>query len=293
VPAKGSAVLLLALCVLGAGAAVADEDRAAADLEAARRAIEALEYPEAVNVLEALLRRGDARPAVTARAYELLATAAASSGEEAQAVWAYERLLALEPGWQPAAEQSPRLAAALERARAALPEGATLSIVLERPPTAAAGRPLTVTLVTRSDGLGLVRGARVRHRPVGARTSSQVTVRGAAPLEVVVPASSTTGRAVELWAAALDEHGNELAWVGSADAPLRVPIGPAAAPRSGNGPRGGDEGGSSVLGRWWSWTGVVALVAGGVVLGVVLTRPEPECEADRACFDVRVEAGAL
>lgn len=285
------ASLVLALSIL-AGRAEADEPEA---LVAAQRSIEALEYPEAVNVLEAFLRRGDGRPGTVTRAYELLAVAAASSGEEAQAVWAYERLLALEPSWQPPAELSPRLAAALERARAELPPGAALSVGLARPRSAAAGRPLSVTLVAEADALGIVRGARVRHRPAGARTFSQVTVRGAPPVEVVVPASATTGDAVELWAAALDEHGNEIAQLGSAGEPLRLPVGAVTATtrRVGGRTTQGEAHGPGLLGRWWFWTGVVAVVAGAAVVGFVLAQPEPDCPAERACFDVRVEAGAF
>jgi hypothetical protein len=292
----GRPVLALALFAFGARATADEPERGAAELDAARHAIESLEYPEAVNVLEGLLRRGGAAPGTVARAYELLATAAASSGEEAQAVWAYERLLALEPTWQPRVELSPRLAAALERARAELPRGAALSVRLARPVRAAAGRPLTVTLVADRDALGLVRGVRLRHRPAGGRTFSQVTARGAPPVEVDVPSSATTAvRAVELWAAALDEHGNEVAWIGGAEAPVRVPLGAAASttgPVERHGTGAGAEG-PGLLGRWWFWTGVAVVVAGAAVVGLVLAQPEPDCPAERACFDVRVDAGAF
>lgn len=287
--------MLLALWLALAGHAAADG--LDPDLASAQRHIEALEYPEAVNVLETLLRRGGSAPEVVIRAYELMATAAASSGEEAQAVWAYERLLALDPRWQPPAQMSPRLSQALERARADLPAGSALSVGLERPLRAARGRPLAVTLVAESDALGLVRGARVYHRPERARSYSRVTVRGGAPVDVLVPASATqSGAAVELWAAALDEHGNEIARVGSEATPARVPLGPAGratghANGAGNG-RHDETDGPGLFGQWWFWTGVVVVVAGAAVAGVLLAQPEADCPSETACFDVRVESGA-
>lgn len=295
-PAVPRPVLAIALLAFGARATADEPEVGAAELAAARQAIEALEYPEAVNALEALLRRGGASPGTVARAYELLATAAASSGEEAQAVWAYERLLALEPSWQPPVELSPRLAAALGRARGNLGDDVALSVRLARPARAAAGRPLTVTLVADRDTLGLVRGVRVRHRPAGGRAFSQVTVRGAPPVEVVVPSSATTGgRAVELWAAALDDHGNEVAWVARPSAPVPIPLGaaPSGTARGAGSGRQARADEPGLLGRWWFWTGVAVVVAGAAVAGIVLSQPEPDCPAERACFDVRVEAGAF
>jgi hypothetical protein len=222
-----------------------------------------------------------------------MATAAASSGEEAQAVWAYERLLAIDPAWQPPSERSPRLTAALDRAREELPPGAALSVSLQRPATVAAGRALTVALIAGGDALGLVRGARVYHRLVGSHHYSQVTARGGAPVEVVVPASATRGGSgIDLWAAALDEHGNELTWAGTAEAPARVLVSAATTTGRPSGPRDHPDQGGGVLGRWWFWTGAVAIVAGAAVLTVLLTQPQPDCPAQRACFDVRIdEAG--
>jgi hypothetical protein len=168
------------------------------DLAEAERRLADLDYADAIDILESLLRRGEADAQDLARIYELLGKAAASSGED-QAVWAYTRLLALEPEFSLPSGVSPRLQRALDAARRELPADASVRLHLRSPPEAWAERPTSLALDVRTDGLGLVGGMRVYHRREGASSYSRVTVRGPPPLETVVPAFSTprAGRRLE------------------------------------------------------------------------------------------------
>lgn len=281
-----AAILALAL---SAGAARADE------IEDAERRLRDLDYTDAINILESLLRRGEADARDLARIYELLGKAAASSGEDSQAVWAYTRLLALEPDSDLGSGVSPRLRRAMAAARRELPEDASVRLQLRAPRQAWAERPTSIALEVSADGLGLVRGMRVYHRREGASSYSRVTVRGPPPLETVIPAFSTprAGRRLEYWVAALDEYGNELATMGTRGRPMSMPVRnpPADSSSSGRGSsEDGDEGG--VTSRWWFWAGLVAVAAGATAGVILLTAEEPSCPAGGQCMPIQIERPA-
>lgn len=279
-----AAILALALA---AGAARADE------IEEAERRLADLDYTDAINILESLLRHGEADARDLARIYGLLGKAAASSGEDSQAVWAYTRLLALEPDFDLGSGVSPRLRRAMAAARRELPENASIRLQLRAPRQAWAERPTSIALEVNADGLGLVRGMRVYHRREGAASYSRVTVRGPPPLEAVIPAFSTprAGRRLEYWVAALDEYGNELSTMGTRGRPMSMPVrNPPADASSGRGRSGdhdGDEGG--VTKQWWFWAGLVAVAAGATAGALLLTAEEPSCPAGGTCYTVQVE----
>ncbi|MBI2892159.1 MAG: hypothetical protein HYY06_01305 [Deltaproteobacteria bacterium] len=276
----------IAALAFSAGAARADE------IEDAERRLADLDYTDAINILEGMLRRGEADARDLARIYELLGKAAASSGEDSQAVWAYTRLLALDPEFELGSGVSPRLRRAMSTARRELPEDASVRLQLRAPRQAWAERPTSIALEVGADGLGLVRGMRVYHRREGATSYSRVTVRGPPPLETVIPAFSTprAGRRLEYWVAALDEYGNELASMGSRGRPLSLPVrNPPADSSSGRGHSDDDDDDGGITKRWWFWTGLVAVAAGATVGLLLLTAEEPSCPEGGACYSVQIE----
>lgn len=73
-----------------------------------------------------------------------------------------------------------------------------------------------------------------------------------------IPSSAVKPPIVEYYVQASDEGGLAIASRGDAETPLRVVV---------QGPKEG-----SIFGTWWFWTGTTAVVAGGIVAGILLSQ---------------------
>jgi hypothetical protein len=158
----------LACCAIGHAApahAEPVERRSAAELYAAgSAAFGELRYREAVGLLERAWHRGDSQPAQLRAIFALAGRAAASMGREGAAQLWFQRWLCIEPGAELPAGASPKLQAAMARAREAL-AGAALAVRAERRGAAVEltiRDPLALAASVRADGARTqVAGARV------------------------------------------------------------------------------------------------------------------------------------
>jgi tetratricopeptide (TPR) repeat protein len=237
-------------------------------LTRAEQAFDALEFDAAAEAFqEALAAPGSREERL--RAWEGLALARAFMGQPQAAQEAFEVLLVLDPAARVQASLGPKIRAPFEAAREAL-QG-------QRP----------VLTVTRAAD-GRVVATLEQPRPVAVEVLVAVRTPGAAgftaavgPPSRPVSVKAAPERAVEAYALARDAGGAILFEQGSMRAPLRLdarePPPPAvAAARDAVRPAVEQASGSPGRRPLWPFVvGGVGLAAAGVVLGVVLSQPEP------------------
>ena len=163
------------------------DQRSAAELHAAARAaFGELHYRETVELLDRAWRRGDSQPAQLRAIFALAGRAAASMGRDAAAQLWFQRWLCLEPAAELPAGASPKLRAALSRARDAL-----------------GGASLAIHAVRRGDGAGV----ELTIRDPLALAASVRTGGARTPLATAHVTLPTARGDIEL----LDTYGNVLA----------------------------------------------------------------------------------
>ncbi|MBL8622109.1 MAG: hypothetical protein JNK64_12425 [Myxococcales bacterium] len=222
---------VIAALALAAGGAAADEAAVASHLAAAQRARAALRYDAALDEVARALAAGDATPAQVAALYRLGGELAAGLDRPDEAAAWFARWLTVEPAGALPAGASPKLAAALEAARA---QASPLALTARR-----AGDAIVATVgATVGATAGVVRAIRVAADPRARGVDGGVGQ----------PLPWPRGQAAVV--IALDEHGNHLAYAA-------VPV---AARRGGGTP-------STPLHRRWQPYAGVALGCG--VLGGV------------------------
>src|SRR5687768_3767938 len=131
------------------------------DLDRADRLMASLDFKQAMEAYESAVTAGNAPRSALVRAFAGLAQAASFVGQQDRAVWAFERLLALEPGWLPPAGSSPRIADTFERARRFWVGRDPPRLSVEVPASAIAAAPLYVQARMTSDPLTWVAGYRL------------------------------------------------------------------------------------------------------------------------------------
>ncbi|AGC41376.1 hypothetical protein MYSTI_00017 [Myxococcus stipitatus DSM 14675] len=241
-------------------------------LTRAEQLFDALAFDEAATAFQAALKAPGTREERT-RAWRGLAICHAVLGQRQEAQEAFEALLVLDPGTEVKDSLGPKVQLPFQAAKAAL-----------------MGRRATLTVTRMPDG----RVVAVLEQPRSVATEVMVAVRvpGAAGFSAVVrpppgPVSmkAPPERAVEAYAVARDAGGVILFEQGTARAPLRleavgeVPAAVASAREGALSPGAPLASAASVEeaprgGLWPYVVGGVGLAAAGVVLGVVLTRPE-------------------
>jgi hypothetical protein len=253
--------LLLWLC---AGAARGAEPA----LARAERAFDALEFDAAAAAYqEALAAPGSREERL--RAWEGLALARAFMGQPREAQAAFEVLLVLDPDARVQASLGPKIRAPFDAARQAL-QGRRAVLTVTRAPD---GRVVATLEQPRPVAVELL----VAVRQPGAAGFTAVV--GAPPGPVAVKAAPE--RAVEAYAVARDAGGTPLFQQGTMRVPLRFDAREAPPPAVASAreeARGAVEESSGKEGRRPLWpfvVGGVGLAAAGVVLGVVLSQPEP------------------
>jgi len=247
---------ILALAVLLARSSPA----AAGPLDDAKVAVEASDYITARSVLTDALRSGANGRDDLAEIYRLSGIVAGALGDAKVATDAFQRALVLSPKVALPAGTSPKIARPFAAAQG-LAKGATLEVKSETE-----AEPPSVTVIVVSDPLSMI-----------ARVHVAVVVDGKPERTFDRPASERTtvelpaGARLDVRIAAVDEHGNRLAELGSSDVPIVIlgkaqpppPPGdgkvvrapPPAPPRS---PR-------PLYLRWWMWAG--GAVAFGAAAG--------------------------
>ncbi len=245
----------------GPRAALADDAR----LAEARAHKQALRYQEAREVLLAALAEGTRGPSELIEIYAMLGEVTAGIDAPDEARDHFARLLCLSPEFRLPAGASPKIAEPFASARALIERTGPLAI------RAVTTGEASIALAVESDPLGMVAGARAHD--VARSGAVAVEARGTGRIELRFP----RGEPVQIALAAIDQHGNELAVLGSGTAPLVV----GGRPR-GDGIARGDRRHPARpwLGRWYVWAGAsVALAGAGVGFGLAARDAESDLDA--------------
>ena len=249
--------MLRGLAALAVVAVVAGTARAD-DLADARAAVDASDYFAARTALDKALADGKASPEDLADIYRMQGIVDAALGNSAAATTAFGKWLALDP-------------------KAALPQGTSPKIT--RPFTAAENQaksrvpikvktettadPPSVTLVIVSDPFMMIAKARVYVRVDGGK---EQTLEGTGHKKIAIDLPK--GKRLDLRVQALDENGNRVAQLGTADVPIVI-VGPQGEPHgvvTEHGPiveheHVRDAPARPLYLRWWLWGGAaVALM---------------------------------
>lgn len=199
---------------------------AASPLDAARAAVDDSDYLRARAALGQALASGALGPDELAEAYRLTGVVAGALDDAKAATEAFERCLALAPKTELPPGTSPKIARPFAAAQGRAKARAQLRIRAET-----TADPPAVTIVVASDPLAMI-----------ARVRAIAVVDGAPEAAIDRPASESTtielpaGARIDLRVVALDERGNRLAEVGSAEVPVVI-VGRAARPAPDHRPR--------------------------------------------------------
>lgn len=244
--------LPLALLLIGGVAWAGDP------LAEARKAIGESDYATARSELAIARDAGGRSPAETAEMYRLSGIAEAALGDAKAATDAFARLLALSPDAALPAGTSPKIKRPFDAASLSLAANAPLEVRLET-----GSAPPTITLIVVSDPLDMIATVHVVFAIDGGAEQTQDAV-ASKRTAIALPA----GKRIDARIAALDEHGNHLADIGSKDVPIVI-IGEAApvaapvvvAPVARSRPEQAAE--RPIYLRWWPYAAVAGAFGAG------------------------------
>lgn len=237
----------------------------AGPLDDAKAAVEASDYLKARTALAEALASGAHGREELAELHRLSGIVAGALGDPKAATAAFQRALALSPKAALAPGTSPKIARPFAAAQNLARQSAPLEIKSETEAS-----PPSVAVVVVSDPLSMI--ARVRIVVVADGKPEQAFDRPASERTVVeLPA----GARLDVRIAALDEHGNRLAELGSREVPIVI-LGKAPPP-----PPPGVDGlevpppppparePRPLYLKWWMWAGTaIAFGAGAAYFGV-------------------------
>jgi hypothetical protein len=186
-------------------------------LERAQVGLDALRYEESAALLDRAWRAGGNRPDDLARLFRLTGSVAVTLGRDRDADLAFRRLLALDPDAALPDGTSPKIAARLQEARAALAGEALRAEVAARGTSGQA----RVAIDVASDPTSMVAAVRARYRD---RTGAEKVRVARGGLAVALPGLGAPRVVVEV----LDEHGNVLV-----ERSLDIRVAPAPRPPPG------------------------------------------------------------
>lgn len=259
---------LLALGALSLGVALPLQGWAegGGQLVAAREAMDRLEYGEAREALGGALASGHLEPVTLAETYRRLAECFAALRMPEEARDAFERLLAIDPDFEVAEDQSPLVRQPFEEAVAFWRGRERPRLRFLPPQTLAAGEPLVVEPDVEPGAIpGLAAEITLHLLGPAGETTTFVGADG----QIEVSAAELAGLDHAAFYLALrDEHGNAVAYLGGPEDPIEVAI-----EEGGSGPGGPPPGGRPWYTEWWLWTAVSVVVVGlavGLPVGLAL-----------------------
>ena len=228
-----------------------------------RRLYTELDFPASVDAMRRALAVPGIPDALRLEALEYLGSAYVVLEQPADARQAFLAMLELDP-YHAVREPSgaPKIARFVEELRATVVDDAALDrdarLRPRLPRAGRVGRPTPVRFEP-SEG-SAVAAVAVFVRGVGEHDYDRVeTELDDRAFVTELPARSAPDE-LELYAEGRDARGRVVTRAGEPLAPLALSIRPA----------GREAEGASVLERWWFWTGIGVLLAGGIVLGIAL-----------------------
>lgn len=294
------AVAVTAAALAWAASAHAEEQAVETDNQLLRQGLEffeELEYERAVEVLSAALLEPGNSTQERLLIYRTLGTLYVFLDRPQEAGLALRQLLCVDASFDFGEYASPRIREVFERVRRewraagrpcqAQPEPVgpapqPVNLDHDSPRSASPGDEVEIQITVDDPG-HRVASVVLRYRAGGEEgfNEAQATMAGQGAYEATIPRDAVHPPAAEYYLQALDASGAPVASLGTARAPLRVPV---------STPGGGTER-RSIASRWWFWTiiGVVVVGAGlGVGLGLGLQEPEPQPPPDDATLTIRV-----
>lgn len=230
-----------------------------------------LDYEESIRKLSAALLSPQNTSEDKVEIYKYLGLSYLLLDKPEQATGAFRNLLALAPDYHFDAATAPRIVEFFEQVRVQweadgrpgiqempLPQQRAIRLMHVAPGEAVRGRALSLDVqVDDPDGIG--RGLFLNYRSGGRGAFTRMPVPPGPRATATVPAAAVRPGTLEYYFEVVDQGGAAIATRGDPEAPLRVVV---------PGPR---EDSGSILGKWWFWTGAVAVVGGGVALAIVLS----------------------
>mgnify|MGYP001815107205 CR=1 FL=1 len=247
-------------------------------LAEARTQLEAMEYEEAAATIQDVIEGGDLLPEQLARAYQGLAQCAAALRRPDEAQAAFVRLLAIDPDFYVATDESPLVREPFEAATRFWRGEERPSVSYTPEAELGQDEPLVVEPeISRGPISGFPAELTLHLLAPGGR---YVAYLGEGDRVTVAPADLEGLEVAAFYLALRDEHGNALAMEGSSEAPLEVEL---AGGRAGGGGGGGDIQGPTrpLYEQWWLWTIVGVVVVGlavGLPVGLTAGSGEGPCE---------------
>jgi len=197
--------------------------------------------------------------------YRLRGQAAMMAGDQAQAVDAFKRYLALEPaadGTGISEQSSPAFAAAKEYWSQRIP----LTVEHLPPGTVAPKKKVVVPIRIASDPMKMIEQRELRYRREGADSWTTLSMRNET-LEVELPANPMPKEGKEYkmqyYITATDSKTAELHTLGTAKAPLAFLVSKDAIVRP-----------PPLYKRWWFWAGAGAVLAGSITTYAIIKSNE-------------------
>jgi tetratricopeptide (TPR) repeat protein len=279
---------ILVACLVSALPAAA---HASGDLEAGLERFEALEYEDAIPLLERALASEALEEEKRAQAALHLGIIHLAYGDTEQARARFGDALGLDPEIALPETASPHIRELFDEARAAR-QVAAASARAEARPLIAHEEPEpgrgTTRITMDLDPARTVRIERmvIRHRNQGESFwfEVQATPEGTNAFEAQLPGASLDVAAVEYYIEAFGPGGDRVAQVGSAATPLLYRAPAQAPPPVAEAPR-------PIHTQWWFWAGSGAVVAAGATAAIlILGSAEDPCAATgaRGCLQVEV-----
>jgi hypothetical protein len=256
-------VLVCTGAVLGPRAALAQPDpgdRVRARLDRGQELFGELEYRKAIEILAPVPEDPAATRAQRLRALEVIGLSHLILGEEDGARRAFERLLAIDPGYQLRDDTgSPKIRDFFDQVKRAYVPGFAGSAELEHsaPEGAAAGRPieLEVNITEGDDQVGAVTAHWRRRGVLDYRREPMRRVDGRRWRGRFQLPASPNRYALEYYIEARDAGGGPVGRVAGPETPLSIPVAPGA----------GDQP-SPWYRRWYTVAGVAVLGVATVVV---------------------------
>lgn len=254
---RGLVALVALVAALCARTATADP------LGDAKAQVAASDYLKARGSLDAAIASGTNSPVQLAEVWRLRGIVAGALGETKPATEAFQRCLALDPRAELPPGTSPKIMRPFAAAQAFYKSAKPLAITKETT------QAPSIVVVVESDPMVMIKRIQVAVKVDGAAEQLQhKQFAGQERVEISLPA----GARLDLRVAALDEHGNRLAELGSAEVPIVIvgstakpdpvvvvtpPVAPAK-PRPSEPTRA-----RPLYAKWWLWGGGAIVLAGG------------------------------
>jgi len=194
------------------------------DLQQAETLFTQLEYGKALAAAERALTAADAEPVDLVQAYLIQGLCLSAQGKNKEAVGAFQRLLAIEPGYKLSRDVSPKLSPSFYQAKGLAAEQKPITLEHQPPaaPDSLGGLALPATLV--ADPYKMVRSVRVMLlTATGPRPAMLVSALGPGRLDLLLP-KDLRGEEVAYFLEALTSAGGVLTRLGSTEQPFRLRV---------------------------------------------------------------------